>query len=253
VTATNRWRVFGASVVGASHLRAGLPCQDAHAWRVRPDGTLLMAVADGAGSAERSDLGAQAAVAAALDALEQQSVPAGADWQPALWVAFEAARGAVELLAAVHDLPSRAFASTLLCAVVTPHGLATAQLGDGLAVVGLAEGGWKVAASPQRGEYANETHFLTQPGVLAQVEFDWCAAPPQAAVLLTDGLLRLVLDLQTGQPHSPFFEPLLAFAARTAPDADGQAQLAAFLSSDRVNARTDDDKSLVLAVRQPAA
>ena len=45
------WRVTGASVPGVSHLRSGLPCQDAHAWRQEAGGVLIAAVADGAGSA----------------------------------------------------------------------------------------------------------------------------------------------------------------------------------------------------------
>ena len=55
------------------------------------------------------------------------------------------------------------------------------------------------------------------------------------------------------EPHTPFFTPLFRFAASVEEDDEKRdaagEQLAAFLSSERVNARTDDDKSLVLAVR----
>jgi hypothetical protein len=50
-----RWRA-------SRTIRSGKPCQDAQAFAVHPAGALLVAVADGAGSAERSDEGAQAAV-----------------------------------------------------------------------------------------------------------------------------------------------------------------------------------------------
>ena len=64
-----RWTVAGASVAGSAHIREGLPCQDSHAYRELPDGTLLIAVADGAGSAPHGGLGASLAVAAAIETL----------------------------------------------------------------------------------------------------------------------------------------------------------------------------------------
>ncbi|HEV7874279.1 MAG TPA: protein phosphatase 2C domain-containing protein, partial [Enterovirga sp.] len=51
------WRFATARATGTSHLRAGLPCQDRLACTVLNDGTLVAAVADGAGSAPAGDLG----------------------------------------------------------------------------------------------------------------------------------------------------------------------------------------------------
>jgi hypothetical protein len=79
------------------------------------------------------------------------------------------------------------------------------------------------------------------------------AEPVQAVAVMTDGLLRLVLDMNRNQPHRPFFQPLLAFAAQVSDPGEANAQLTAFLGSERVNARTDDDKTLVLAARQSTA
>ena len=67
---TYNWRVIGRSIRGASHLRSGLPNQDAIGW-VPESGTgseLIIAVSDGHGSAKyfRSDVGAAFAVQAAL-------------------------------------------------------------------------------------------------------------------------------------------------------------------------------------------
>jgi len=63
------WQVIGAAVQGLSHQKQGLPCQDALEFRCLPDGVLLVALADGAGSATRSEVGARAAVQVALDSL----------------------------------------------------------------------------------------------------------------------------------------------------------------------------------------
>jgi len=66
--------------------------------------------------------------------------------------------------------------------------------------------------------------------------------------LMSDGLSRLALQLPAYTPHAPFFIPLWAFAAQAGMGNLANQELAAFLASDRVCARTDDDKSLVIAV-----
>src|SRR3954468_16016063 len=63
------WRALGASVAGAGHRARGIGCEDASSVEVLDDGTLLVAVADGAGSAPRASEGSTRAVAAAMDAL----------------------------------------------------------------------------------------------------------------------------------------------------------------------------------------
>jgi serine/threonine protein phosphatase PrpC len=63
------WRVAAASVCGASHEKTGQPCQDAHHWAALPDGTVLAAVADGAGSAALSEIGATVATQTAVQFL----------------------------------------------------------------------------------------------------------------------------------------------------------------------------------------
>jgi serine/threonine protein phosphatase PrpC len=69
-SSTYEWRVVGRSVRGASHLRSGLPNQDAIGWDPESGKgpALIVAVSDGHGSAKyfRSDKGAEFAVRAAL-------------------------------------------------------------------------------------------------------------------------------------------------------------------------------------------
>lgn len=250
------WRVLGASVVGTSHRKTDRPCQDAHAYQVLPNGALLV-VADGAGSAERSEAGARLAADTALAALLEAVAlgwPSSEQvWREVFAAAYAQARTAIFDRAAQEGAPARDYATTLLCAALSADLLAVAQLGDGVVVAADGAGQYFVAAAPQRGEYANETYFLVQPQALANVAVQVYAQPVQALAVMTDGLLRLVLDVQTITPHAPFFNPLVAFA-NAAPHADqANGQLADFLDSERVSARTDDDKTLVLAVRWPPA
>ena len=52
------WRHVAASVQGASHVRSGVPCQDFSTVAAVPAGGVLLAYADGAGSARHAEVGA---------------------------------------------------------------------------------------------------------------------------------------------------------------------------------------------------
>ena len=260
------WQVIGASVAGSAHTRAGRPGEDAHAWR-RSAGLLVLAVADGAGSAARAAEGATCAVTVAVDAadhaLADMAPTTVAGWQALLSQAALVARTALEALVppptvapaagalldpALAAAPTlRDFATTLLLAVVTAEGVAALQIGDGALVISDSAGALTVVTHPNHGEYLNETLFLTGDDPLAGAQFAIRqVADLRAVALLTDGLQALALTLADNTPHAPFFAPLFAHAAQAAGDA---AQLTAFLDSARVAERTDDDKTLLLAVR----
>ena len=244
------WRAYGASVRGTSHQRSGLPCQDAHGWRELPAGGLLCAVADGLGSAARADEGAQRAVAAALDALTATlaAAPAASDEAAItghLRAAFAAARAALERGADPN--PLRDYATTLLLAAVTPDWSAVGQIGDGAVVGHWPDGRLETLSLPQRGEYANETTPLTSPDAIERLQVRVWPAPLRALALFSDGLQGLCINLATGAPFERFFAPFLqALGGPFDPDATG-ARLTAFLESPRVCARTDDDKTLLVA------
>jgi hypothetical protein len=251
------WRVVGAAVQGLSHEKLGLPCQDAQAYCVLPGEVLLVALADGAGSAGRAEEGARCAVEAALAALaaglEDDLPEEDEDWEAALRSAFAQARQALLELADTAEEPPREYATTLTCAIAGSR-LAVGQLGDGAVVARSSKGELQTVTRLQRGEYANETYFLTQEDALEQLQVYCVEGPVEALAVMSDGLIRLALRLPENEPHSPFFQPLFAFAGSATAEHSGgdQAveQLMAFLDSERVRLRTDDDKALVLAVRE---
>ncbi len=247
---SKQWHVIGASVQGTSHRQDDIPCQDAHAYRVLSSGSVVTAVADGAGSAEHSDKASQRVVERAVNVL------AGADWcrDEADWArlianVFSEARNALVELATIRDLELKSLATTLICAVVTGERLVVGQLGDGIVVARDPDGALFAASTPQHGEYANETRFLTQSDALQNVQVAIHERPVCAAALTTDGLFRLAVKLPENLPHAPFFLPLFDFALQAADPKAAEAQLGLFLDSKRVCARADDDKTLVLAVR----
>ena len=252
----SEWQVIGAAVQGLSHQKQELPCQDALEYRCLPGGVLLVALADGAGSAICADLGAQAAVQASVDwlaaRLENDQPAECCEWAEVVWETFQSARTALEQLAQEQDEPIRSFATTLTCLVATPERLVIGQLGDGAVVAAGEDGDLNTVTTLQRGEYANETNFLTQDQALDLVTIQVIDEQVQALAVMSDGLTRLALKRPDNEPHPPFFKPLFAFVESTASSNDparANEALIEFLTSPRVCERTDDDKALVLALR----
>jgi serine/threonine protein phosphatase PrpC len=169
-----------------------------------------------------------------------------------IWETFQNARTALEQLGEEHDEPLRSFATTLTCLVATSERLIVGQLGDGAVVAVGEDGGLKTVTTLQRGEYANETNFLTQDQALDLIAFQMIDEQVQALAVMSDGLTRLALKRPDNEPHPPFFTPLFAFVGSSVSSDDPARAvdpLIQFLTSPRVCERTDDDKTLVLALR----
>jgi serine/threonine protein phosphatase PrpC len=246
-----RWRVLASAVRGTRHQKLGQPCQDAHHWRTGPEGSLVAAVADGAGSAVLGDVGAAIASDTAvttLSALPWGRVPKhAAGLRVCLLTALSAARAAVAAAAATRQVPPHDLATTLIVLVATPALVAVGQIGDGAVVVSDGAGNVTALTTPQHGEYANETTFLTSPDALATAQVRIRHGAQVSLAAFSDGLQRLALQMPGGTPHVPFFAPLFRFLAAMSDGQAAQAQVEAFLRSARVRGRTDDDITLVLA------
>ena len=283
------WHTLSASVVGTSHQKASRGCEDKSNHYECQNGTLLIAVADGAGSASHASDGAQCAVNKALeiikDSFEQEGEPTNQEeWGNRLMRVLDIVHTSLQQLAddnlsehtefkstqiiePVMTLPFinkdseieedtkkisfspslREYATTLLLAVVTSQWIAIAQIGDGMVVVQDNNRKLQMLTKPEHGEYINETNFITDPKYREHIQF---FIDPDMSVkgiaLLTDGLQMLALDFVANKPHEPFFLPLFKIAATQT--ASANQELENFLSSERVCERTDDDKTIVLAV-----
>ncbi len=240
---------FGASVAGTSHHRLRLPCQDAHGYRLLEQATVA-AVADGLGSAACAQEGSELAVQTLLTELERAlQAPLPTDesrWQMLFVKAFTTVQQQLEATAQSTNRPLRDYATTLLAAVVTAKGVAVAHIGDGAIVVQWDNGAIETISPPQRGEYANEVVPITALNALTQLRCRYQTAAVRGVALFTDGLQHLALNLASGTAYAPFFAPLFAALESPVESAVVSAQLAAFLDSERINAKTDDDKTLLI-------
>lgn len=249
-----KWKTVFDSVCGTSHAISNLPCQDSCRVKVdqKPDGELLVvACADGAGSAKHSELGSTLACDRLLELICQSFVRCSdirtVTREHALeWL--EVIRAEVFALAESMQIPPRELATTLLGAAVSYDAAIFLQIGDG-AIVVRRNNGFECVFWPQSGEYANTTNFITDINSQVSLVFNRIDEPIDECVLFTDGLERLALNFNERKVHQPFIEPMLAVLRKSDETANFFEPLRQFLESRKINDRTDDDKTLILATR----
>jgi hypothetical protein len=245
------WRAIGASVLGASHSATQMRCQDYNSFVTVGTGetaTLIIAVADGAGTAPSSYHGAKTAVDTSIRRITESLQSRSAIDCDFLRRIFRETRDDVLRVADEYQHPSRDYACTLLIAVANESTTVVGQLGDGAIV--LDDGELRAATWPQQGEYANATHFLVQDDALDKVVLAQFSASRRIAVF-SDGLQNVALRYDDQTPHEPFFAPFFSYLeTSTKSDTTILNEMIAFLESKGLSSRTDDDKTLVLAVRQ---
>jgi Protein phosphatase 2C len=243
------WAALGESVTGTSHRARNVACQDA--FRFRTFGSmaewLVVVAADGAGSASHSEIGATVA----CDEFARRVEVLGPDMlfnREGMTALFTDVRHAIFAQAECLDVRPRDVACTALLAVVGPTCAAFAQLGDGAIVIGHGQD-HRAVFWPEPAEYANATDFLTDDPFADLIRFDTITDPIVEVAAFTDGLQRLALDFTGRMAYPAFFRPLFDELRRATDPASLVEPFRKFLDSDRVNERTDDDKTLVLALR----
>lgn len=260
VTFPPPWRYAYASVQGTSHVRHGIPCQDASLCRVVStsggEPVLVALVSDGAGSAIHADTGSRMACEAFLTSIHS-SLDAGRGVRD---LNEDIVKGWIhdfglqaDAWAESNSVKRRDLACTMLAAVIGTDGGITFQIGDGAIVVSDRRdaSAYCYVYWPQQGEYENITYFLTDEDAEDRLEYGLMRQAVNEVAMFSDGVQRLALRLEEREVHNPFFRPLFPPIRSQPPGhlVDLSASLAMFLGSQAVNARTDDDKTLLLATR----
>lgn len=252
------WKYALASVKGTSHELSDLPCQDSSLCRIIKDSNgqeILLAIAsDGAGSSSMADVASQLSCKLfASQAEEFLSLNAISDISESLvrgWIDNIVVRLLTEAEEAGHK--KRAYACTLLVAIVGNQESVFVQVGDGCMVVSVegAPDDYCWVFWPERGLYANSTYFLIDDILHEHIQYDFIKRPLVEVAVFTDGIESLALKYSDQQAYLPFFQGIFPGVRRAGDDSRKTSQaLESFLNSDRVNERTDDDKTLILATR----
>ena len=250
------WKSTASSVTGRSHLDRGENGQDysqAGSVRISEREFFIGLAADGAGSTTDGGRGAaiacETARACIIGSLRQDSnLSTITDDTIHAWIT--ASRDAIAAEATGTGRRLKDYACTLVGAVAGEDKALFFQIGDG-AIVVSDSGDYRTIFWPEQGEYANTTFFVSDETYRERVRCLHCDFSPSEIALFTDGLQNLVLSFSRKEAHAGFFRPLFE-ALRKDPGngfSDFAGQLERFLLRDDISTRSDDDKTLVLAVQ----
>lgn len=155
------WKIVQAITPGKSHIKNNMPCQD-RTFALEKNGVTTITLADGAGSASLSHIGAEVATFTLanyfcdnFEELFSEDIAGNVGEEIITIINDELYLKAKEIGCEINDL-----ASTLLGVAVKNHKYIVFHLGDG--VIGYYQNNRiNVASSPDNGEFANTTVFTT--------------------------------------------------------------------------------------------
>jgi hypothetical protein len=249
------WSVLAGSSVGAAHDRAAVSTQDAHvATVVGPD--LVVAVADGAGSAPFAATGA--ALAARL--AEQEMCRLLRERMPDSMQSLirrgahrtvHRFRRAVTALSDVAGHHPRDFATTLTVVLACPPWVGVFAVGDGFVVTRRGESDFDLLLAPPGGAQRPPGAAALLPARFgAPVVRRHTARMEELTGLAvgTDGMETLMIEFARAEPVRPAQKPFAhLFALADDPGTDSSA-LTRMLAARRAGELSADDRTLVLAV-----
>ena len=245
------WSIAAASVPGKSHTAVGRGSDDAYAWSLADDGSgLVAAVADGAGSrtgtsAWGSYIACQVVSRHATTLVA--SLGTQVEAEAAIEELFAAVLAGIGAKSRSLGLTLGDLSTTLAVAVLGPSASVVAQVGDGIVVCEVA-GKPAVRIPEEKGEYANETVFVTSSEALrTQLRHEYLEGGVERFALSTDGLRYKLLNIhEGGSAFVPFYTSMWR---RLETSLVPKETLANFL--DNLDDQTGDDKTLIIGARSP--
>lgn len=258
------WTITAASAVGARHLARGRPCEDAfgHArWTEFGDADVaLLAVADGAGSLAGAAEAATLAVGLTVECAErrlQRGLPTdGREWRRFLEALQDDIAERFRDSARVREAGTATgrLGTTLVVALLSDRWVGVVAIGDSFAVLRLADGSLHAPLLPTHAnDVVTGTELLSSTGRTdvrrAARIFVVEESSVDAVVLISDGVERALIQRgEVDVVHAPFLDPIIDEARTPGGASEG---LATFLLTDPdLTSTTDDDRTMVLAVRQ---
>lgn len=155
-----RWMTAMAAHVGRGHARFDIPCQD-YVGSLRAGRNIAIALADGAGSARYAEQGARSSVESVLKLLVSEfenlrCLPMNVIRREVL----KSILSDLRKLKRENESLLRDYACTLLFVVTNGERYLIGQIGDGVVGI-LNENKLRLALKPSKGEFINETVFVT--------------------------------------------------------------------------------------------
>lgn len=192
---TLNWKSICAAVQGRGHAKKNIPCQDKVS-RLEKNGVHVIALADGAGSANFSHFGAECVVNRISEFISENffAIIACEDGKTVTQKIFSTLLRDLESESQIRGCELKDLASTILLAAVGGEKFFLAHLGDG--VIGyLRADGLKIASEPDNGEFSNETVFVTSENAAERLKiFRGDIKSISGFVLMSDGTEQSLFD-----------------------------------------------------------
>ncbi|MEL4897184.1 PP2C family serine/threonine-protein phosphatase [Crocosphaera sp. Alani8] len=250
------WKASSYSSIGVQHQKLQTPCQDYADYYFVKNEIIIGAVADGAGSAKMSHEGAKLAVTKAIEYLTgyvdnyQENYPEhpiNFEQDQLLTTIVDDLKHKAEL----EDYLLKDLACTLIAFIATPKWVTAMQIGDGFLVIREKEKeDYQLVFEPNKGEYVNETTFVTSDNAMNQMQVEVIKGYYPFICAASDGLEKVAIRQKDYLAFPPFFKPLEEYLITTENPEKENSYLINFLDSERLNARTHDDKTLLLCLHQ---
>ena len=240
------WKNIQVAVQGRSHKISNTPCQD-KTFALNNLECYAVSLADGAGSAIHSEIGAQCVTKKICDVLSQNF--------DKYFSAEKSDKVAEELLAvlleelenisAASNCNLKDLASTLLAVAVKENNFIALHIGDG--VIGILDGEILTALSkPDNGEFTNETTFVTSVDAISHLRlYKGDIDEVSAFMLMSDGAASGFYN-RSSQNLMPILKKIIA-AVNILPSEDVENELKKNFSETLCQITADDCSLVILS------
>jgi len=180
---------FSCNITGNAHERDGTPCQDK--LLIFTNGISFFGLSDGAGSCKQSDIGASLTLKETYSwFLQNPNSSSPSDLLLSI-------QNCLDKYASENNLITRELSATLLFVFINNEIIRIGQVGDGIIGFRKQNTKFKKLFDAQKGEFANETTFVTSP--LNKIKFQTVELSLEVnetidIVLMTDGIEAVLFN-----------------------------------------------------------
>lgn len=156
-----KWEVIKSEITGTSHIKDNAPCQDVASFFVTNNNCTIV-LADGAGSAKYSEIGAKLACESIISIFKNDSESVfDMDISKLRIKLIHGIRTRLGMRAKKYSQSKHEFASTLLFISIMNEQYIAGHIGDGVIGALQKDESFELISKPENGEFANTTYFTT--------------------------------------------------------------------------------------------
>lgn len=248
---TLMWKTAQYAIIGRGHERTQVPCQD-KTYSLKRNGATVIALADGAGSAALSHLGAETATKTIAHELADHfdDLIQNPDGQAVKEQVLQVLLDALNQTAESNQCSLQDLACTLLVTAIKEDAFLLIHLGDGIVAM-VKNQQLKLASAPDNGEFANSTYFVTSKSALRHMKlFKGSTQDFSGFALMSDGTAESFYHRKSGR-LSTGVKKMLDLSALLSDQKYDEFLDASFKQVIRNN--TQDDCSIAIITNQALA